>query len=232
MVAACLLGCDKKSGLKGLVVDCQGYPLVGVKVVAKPVAPDKGSDLSETFTGPDGTFTLCKLVPSSSYELLVGANGATSKALLRVASGAAGATAGIPEPITIRFIFAGDKATALDTRTGLEWSRNANVAGRQMSWDEAMSWAHEVEIGGHKDWRLPTKEELETFIKSGGAKPEEYFTSTGFVDVPSPSTSWYWSSTSFADRSNYTWIVALWDGSPSYDFKGRNYNVWPVRVGE
>ncbi len=224
-----LMGCSKKGGVEGTVVDCQGNPLAGMKIIAKQLHPVKGYELFETTTEADGYFTFDKLLPTSSYELAASADGSTTNTLVTTESGAAGVTSTIPQPLTIRFRFSKDGATVLDSKSGLMWARNASVGGGQIRWDEAMIGVEGLEIGGYKGWRLPTKEELTEFLKSGGANPAEYFNSMGFVNVPNPKSS-YWTSSSYTERSDYAWIVALWDGSVSYDFKGCNYNLWPVRA--
>ncbi len=229
LLATFLLGCNNKSGLEGTVVDCKGNPRAGIRVIAKQVEPVVGYERFETTSEPDGYFLFDELYPNSAYELAAAANGATTAPLIKVESGSKGLTYNIPQPIKIRFYCSADGATVLDTKSGLMWARKANVAGRQMNWEEAMNWVQTVNIGGHRDWRLPAKEELEALFQSGGPTPQEFLDSQGFTSVPNPKNSWYWTSASYTVRSNYAWIIALWDGSASYDFKGRNYDVWPVR---
>lgn len=232
MLAAFLLGCEKKSGLEGTVVDCRGNPLAGVRIIARQVEEVVGYERFDTISEPDGYFMFDELYPNAAYELTATANGATTGTLLKVESGAKGLTYSIPQPIAVRFYFSSDGTTLFDSKTGLMWARKAVVAGKQMNLEEAMSWVYNLELGGHRDWRLPTKEELEAFITAGGANPANYFNALGVTSVPNPASTWYWSSSSYTERSNYAWIVALWDGSASYDFKGRNYDVWPVRAGQ
>jgi len=64
LVTACLLGCGKKSGLEGKVVDGKGKPMAGVKVVAKQVQPIKGYEQFESTTGSDGGFKFGRLFPT------------------------------------------------------------------------------------------------------------------------------------------------------------------------
>ena len=51
----------------------------------------------------------------------------------------------------------------LDTKTGLEWVAGPN---RDMTWDEAKSWAIRLAVGG-AGWRMPTKDELQTLYQKG-----------------------------------------------------------------
>lgn len=69
LVSLLSIGCGKKSGLEGKVVDGKGQPMTNVKVVASQVQPIKGYEQFETTTGADGTFRFGKLFPSSEYVL-------------------------------------------------------------------------------------------------------------------------------------------------------------------
>ena len=65
-----VMGCGKKSGLEGKVVDGRGQPLANVKVVASQLQPIQGYEQFEATTGSDGTFRFGKLFPTSEYALL------------------------------------------------------------------------------------------------------------------------------------------------------------------
>ncbi len=68
-VSLLAIGCGKKSGLEGKVVDGKGQPLANVKVVASQLQPIKGYEQFEANTGSDGIFRFGKLFPSSEYVL-------------------------------------------------------------------------------------------------------------------------------------------------------------------
>lgn len=121
------------------------------------------------------------------------------------------------------------KDVVVDGRTGLMWARNANIADKKMSWRGAMSWANKLDYGGYRDWRLPTKDELEAFAKRGGKRPSDYFNGTGFN---MGHAYWYWSSTTNASGTDGAWLVDLSDGYVSLDRKGGIFYVWPVRAGQ
>ncbi len=48
--------------------------------------------------------------------------------------------------------------TVLDTRTKLMWAAKDN--GSDITWDDAKSYCENYRRGGHKDWRMPTQDEL------------------------------------------------------------------------
>ena len=59
--------------------------------------------------------------------------------------------------------------TATDSQTGLVWSKEDSWQkdGKWVTWDEAMEFARyliDLELGGRKDWRLPTIEEAKTLF--------------------------------------------------------------------
>lgn len=53
-------------------------------------------------------------------------------------------------------------ATIRDPKSGLEWS--AALSPMEMSFEAALKYVAELEIGGARGWRLPTKGELESII--------------------------------------------------------------------
>jgi hypothetical protein len=228
MLVMIIAGCGKKSGLEGKVVDDNGKPMVGVKVVAKQVQPIKGYEQFESTTGADGSFKFGKLFPTSTYELITQPEGTNKNLSIKAESGLDGQTKILPEPIKIRIQFLKDGVTALDTKTGLIWARNANIAGRTMYWGQANEFVKGLDIGGHRDWRLPSKMELEQFVKSAGSKkPIEYFTALGFNNVK---PSWYWSGTE--DSNSIAWVVDMEFGTVFSGNKINDVNVWPVRSGQ
>jgi hypothetical protein len=98
-----------------------------------------------------------------------------------------------------------------DTATSLQ--RAQDTGGQAMTWDNANAYVRDLKIGGYSDWRLPTKEELEsliTYCKGKGiqvkeGKCAEYYNKIGFKKVQSPV---YWSSTTVAGNPNLAWIVS------------------------
>jgi hypothetical protein len=115
-----------------------------------------------------------------------------------------------------------------DTRTGLIWARNGNIAG-SMRWNDAMEWVKSLDIGGYRDWRLPTKEELVSLAKRGGGRPYAGLNSIGFRSIES---DWYWSSSPDVDHTYGAWLVGMAEGVAVKVPKGVSRYVWPVRAGQ
>jgi len=232
MLGAALFGCGKKSGLEGKLVDGKGKPIVGAKVVAKQVQPIKGYEQFECTTGTDGVFKFDKLFPTSSYELITYPDGTNRNLSIKAESGPEKQTKTLNEPIKIRFLCSKDNSAALDTVTGLMWAKNANISGKQMNWNEATEWAKGLDLGGYRNWRLPSKEELEQLAKSAGDnKPAEYFNSIGFDNVQA--NDGYWSQNFYSSYGGvFAYAVSMKDSRVGDLNILGNLHVWPVRSGQ
>jgi hypothetical protein len=110
---------------------------------------------------------------------------------------------------------------AIDNITNLMWSRK--TLGK-MAWQEAINYCKHLKLGGYSDWRLPSKEELETLIKKGSSSP-----TINTKVFPDTESSYYWSSTTYASYTYGAWCVNFSGGYlNSYD-KSNSYYVRAVR---
>ncbi|MBV5311310.1 DUF1566 domain-containing protein, partial [Chromatium okenii] len=125
--------------------------------------------------------------------------------------------------------------TVSQTNTGLMWAKcsegqsGANCTGtaKIMNWGIALIAANSSDLGGHNDWRLPNLKELQALVDYSHYKPAidtDYF--------PNTPCSWFWSSSPYADYSNYAWHVAFDDGNPDFDTRGKENYVRIVRGGQ
>jgi hypothetical protein len=98
------------------------------------------------------------------------------------------------------FVDNGDK-TITDNATGLMWMQNDNDEG--VLWQDALSYAENIEFAGFSDWRLPDAKELQSIVdytrspattNSAAIDPlfscSEIVNEAGETDYP-----FYWSST-------------------------------------
>jgi hypothetical protein len=136
------------------------------------------------------------------------------------------------EALKLRFD-ATNSDVVIDTKTGLMWAKNSNIAGRKMNWKEAMTWVQNLKHSGMNDWRLPTKEEWEDLAKIGGNSGEwvSNMTRIGFTNIDSLANL-YWSSSSHADIGSIAcaWYITINVGYVAYTDKANDYYVWPVRA--
>ena len=130
-----------------------------------------------------------------------------------------------------RFIFS--DRTVKDKETGLMWTRNANIAGKEMTWDDASKFIEKLnkqKYTGLQCWRLPTKEEFLTLIayaESQGYNTQinELFSKIGFKNVQA---NVYWSSTSYTDDTTNAWSVSVSHGGMFVVTKADSHYAWPV----
>jgi hypothetical protein len=115
--------------------------------------------------------------------------------------------------ITEGDIYAFKEKLALENN--LIWAKEGTFEVKPMLWEEAINWVKNLNIDGHKDWRLPTKMEL---------KVMEYVVKINSVG---PCYGSYWSSTSSETDPNYAWSHK--SGENNKDFKKSYSCAWPVR---
>jgi len=128
---------------------------------------------------------------------------------------------GIPEKSPDnRFIDCGD-GTIKDTKTGLMWQKEGST--ERMTHEKAGEHCEKLSVGGHKDWRLPTVEELVSLVDYKKYSPAIA------SDLFKVETSWYWTSTIHAGHSGDAWIVYFNDGNVSWDDRGNGNFVRAVR---
>ena len=124
----------------------------------------------------------------------------------------------------------------LDNQTGLVWARNPNLFEKMIPWEEAVEFCNNVEIGGKKDWRLPTREELISLLDTSQSRPTlpagNPFTKINEVGYGGQGCVDYWTSTEYQGDSNSAWIVSFNIGEVMDSLKLFDFNIWPVRDGE
>jgi hypothetical protein len=116
-----------------------------------------------------------------------------------------------------------------DTASGLKWAQNGNIAGKQMTWHEARAWVNNLNYGGYRNWRLPTRRELLAFAKYGGGCPADHFNRIDFLNVQGDD---YWSDSDYAYSCDSAWAVSMYDGHEDVYLKTKIRYVWPVRSGD
>jgi len=129
-------------------------------------------------------------------------------------------------PVAQRFVDALDGSAVLDKETGLVWVKSPDATPR--AWQTASDYCADLNLGGRKGWRLPTREELGSLIdpnSSGGTKlPSGH----PFQNVEAET---YWSSTVHSGDAAYAWGVNMASGSVINSVKTGTLYVWPVRSG-
>ena len=108
-------------------------------------------------------------------------------------------SAGLPgiEKGRALFRFNGD-GTVTQNNSGLMWTMDANALSSDVDYSDARDFEEKCSIGGYRNWRIPTKQELEILLNTiprevlEKGKGAEWLTAVGFRNVQS---DMYWSST-------------------------------------
>jgi hypothetical protein len=113
--------------------------------------------------------------------------------------------------------------TVTDPRAGLMWQKETLPGGR-MTYDEAVKACKALRVAGHKDWRLPTVEEL--FALADRSRYSPAINTDAFPDTKS---DWYWSGTPTAWDPSCAWFVNFHGGIASYNPRSVSAFVRAVR---
>ncbi len=119
--------------------------------------------------------------------------------------------------------------TVTDNVTGLMWQKEDDNTTR--NWTDAGTYCDSSTLGGHTDWRLPTKKELITIVDYSIPDPGPTINTTYFPNTKNARP--YWSSTTAAIGTTLAWSVYFGGGSVSYYYKSLGaYYVRCVRGGQ
>jgi len=120
--------------------------------------------------------------------------------------------------IKLKCRFKFTKSTITDMKTSLMWQR---LTPGENHWHGAKNYAQNLTLSGYSDWRLPTKQELQTIVETK-YKP----TIDPVFDCRS---SFYWSDSSYSANDSNAWHVNFNFGNLSYDDKSNSWYVRCVR---
>jgi hypothetical protein len=95
------------------------------------------------------------------------------------------------------------------------------------TWEQALTYCENLTLGGHSDWRLPNRNELQSIVDYSRYNPA--IDTTYF---PGTVASTYWSSTTYAYSTNGAWYVSFGYGTVDYYGRSGNYYVRAVRGGQ
>ncbi len=118
--------------------------------------------------------------------------------------------------------------TMMDNLTGLIWAKSPLTLLR--TWADALSYADNLALGGHDDWRLPNINELESLVNAQEPDQAAWLNARGFINVQ---PNYYWSSSTYTGATGYAWYADMADGKINYTnhSKTDSWYAWPVRSG-
>ena len=115
-----------------------------------------------------------------------------------------------PDP---RFMDNGD-GTVTDNLTGLIWTKDTNIAGESMIWQEALDYCEELSLGACGDnWRLPNIREARSLSNYGSIQPS-LPSGHPFINVVVP--MYYWTSTTVTEDPTFAWTMNVGWGLEDY----------------
>ena len=129
--------------------------------------------------------------------------------------------------------------TVTDNKTELTWMRcslgqtwsesDSNCTGTATlhTWEGALVIATKTSFAQQSDWRLPNIKELASIVERRCYSPA--INATVF---PNTTSSFYWSSSPYANDYNYAWVVYFNYGSGGYNSEGGSPYVRLVRGGQ
>lgn len=105
------------------------------------------------------------------------------------------------------FVDNGD-STITDNATGLMWMKNDSQTG--MTWEEALSYAENLNYAGHPDWRLPDIKELQSILDytrstgtTNSAAIDPLFNATSIINEAGQlDYGCFWTSTTHSNLSS------------------------------
>lgn len=128
---------------------------------------------------------------------------------------------GYPRPI-VRFTE--DTGTVSDSLTGLMWVQTPNSTNR--TWSNAITYAENLTVNFHNDWRMPNINELRSLFNYQTANPADWLNSQEFSGVQN---THYWMSTTCRPLTERSWVVYMFTGY--FDFFPKTFDrpVFAVR---
>jgi len=119
-----------------------------------------------------------------------------------------------------RFVEATD-GTIKDTKTRLMWQKEGSK--ERLTYAQAEEFVAELNKEQYSDWRIPTREELESILDLSKHEP-------AINPVFKCESAGYWSSTPYAAfPGDFAWLVYFLDGYVVNGLRGVGYYVRPCR---
>ncbi len=126
-----------------------------------------------------------------------------------------------PPTVTNQFTNNGN-GTIKDNLTSLTWQQAPHPDS--LTWENALTYAEGLTLGGFSDWRLPNIKELQSISDEKLVNPS---VSTTFF--PAIGAKKYWSSTTLFNQPTRAWYLFTQFGITTYDLKTLRLPVLCVR---
>jgi hypothetical protein len=205
---ACTSSAGKQSAVEGQLLDWNGKPIDGVKIVATQTQPIKGYEKLEAITDQNGSFIIKGLFPSNQYILKPWSDKWSCDTVETFTSAPQGEIAVLPSPMIVNLAFSlndnrlvsdlktgeyrfnlSSNGVITDSETGLEWIIGPD---RDTNYSEAVQWVADCKVAGN-GWRIPNRQELKTLYveSSKDLKMDSSFNMSGWYVWAEPRSSRY-----------------------------------------
>jgi hypothetical protein len=137
--------------------------------------------------------------------------------------------------------------TVTDNTTGLMWEKlsdNGDIHDKDTTYDWTTAVTTKIaalnaaSFGGHNDWRLPNRRELESLLNIGAVSPATFsefdsgcMAGCTVLTCSCTQLSVYWSSSTYQAVALNAWVVSFSDGDTSAALKPNSRSVRAVRAG-
>jgi len=118
--------------------------------------------------------------------------------------------------------------TVTDNLTGLVWEKKTTESeALTYTYSAACSYCEGLSLGGHDDWRVPTRKEFSTLLNYGSASPTldiVYFPDFTYIK---PAEINYWTISDYYSDPTQAWVIQI-----SFGFIGKRSksNATPIKV--
>ena len=123
--------------------------------------------------------------------------------------------------LSARFIDNGD-GTVTDQLSNLIWQKVPNTG--TFSWEQALTFAENLNLAGANDWRVPNIKELQSLNDFNASNPSTNASFFSTIGVKK-----YWSSTTLPNQTTRAWFWDTQFGITTYDLKTANNYLICVR---
>jgi hypothetical protein len=116
-----------------------------------------------------------------------------------------------------------DPEVAVDQVTGLVWQRQLDPGVHD--WRSAQQHCACLRLGGHADWRLPTRIELVSIV--------DYTKDHAAIDrvaFPATPSEWFWTASEMVDLPGFAWYLYFETGFSNFIDQESTYRVRCVRA--
>ena len=114
------------------------------------------------------------------------------------------------------------------TRGSLEWSQCDN--GADIDQPDAVAWAANLNLGGHTDWRLPTRAELQPLFDPTQSLVTACYLTVHIAQPFFLTCKWVWTSEVWQQEQDIAWIFDFGSGTSTIYDKNTSDNKRALAV--